>query len=64
MSPDTKDFIQKICYRKTASKDMTKYGFITDSKVNPVNCVIKPLRAQLEKIRGEFWLFKNMKIRK
>ncbi|XP_021197846.3 uncharacterized protein LOC110381772 isoform X2 [Helicoverpa armigera] len=50
MSNKTKDFIQKICYKKTASIDMTRYGFINDSKINPVNLMIKPLRAQLEKI--------------
>nr|XP_021197845.2 uncharacterized protein LOC110381772 isoform X1 [Helicoverpa armigera] len=52
MSNKTKDFIQKICYKKTASIDMTRYGFINDSKINPVNLMIKPLRAQLEKICG------------
>lgn len=54
MSSETKDFIQKFCYKKTASIDMTQHGFINDSKINPVNYMIKPLRAQLEKICGEF----------
>lgn len=52
MSSKTKDFLQKICYKKTASIDMTQYGFINDSKVNPVNLLMKPLRKQLEKICG------------
>ncbi|XP_022834269.1 uncharacterized protein LOC111362008 [Spodoptera litura] len=50
MSSKTKDFIQKICYKQTASIDMTQYGFINDSKMNPINLMMKPLRAQLEKI--------------
>lgn len=54
MTKDTKGFIQKICYRKTASIDMTQYGFINDSKANPVtNYVLKPLRENLEKICGQ-----------
>lgn len=56
MSTKTKDFIQKICYKKTASVDMTRYGFIYDSKLHPVNLLLKPLRAQLEKICG-LWKF-------
>ncbi|CAH0599597.1 unnamed protein product [Chrysodeixis includens] len=52
MSAKTKNFIQKICYKKTASFDMTQYGFINDSKVHPVNLLLRPLRAQLERICG------------
>ncbi|XP_050559779.1 uncharacterized protein LOC118279043 isoform X1 [Spodoptera frugiperda] len=50
MSAKTKDFIQKICYKQTASIDMTQYGFINDSKMDPINLMMKPLKAQLEKI--------------
>ncbi|KAF9417955.1 hypothetical protein HW555_005100 [Spodoptera exigua] len=50
MSAKTKDFIQRICYKQTATIDMTHYGFINDSKMNPINLILKPLRAQLEKI--------------
>ncbi|KAG6464149.1 hypothetical protein O3G_MSEX014316, partial [Manduca sexta] len=50
MTSRTRDFIQKICYRRTASVDMTRYGFISDSKIHPVNLLLKPLRQQLEKI--------------
>lgn len=57
MSSKTKDFLQKICYKKTASIDMTQYGFINDSKVNPVNLLMKPLREQLDKICGKLSVF-------
>lgn len=52
MSAKTKNFIQKICYKKTASIDMTRYGFINDSKLHPVNLLLRPLKAQLERICG------------
>ncbi|XP_053612662.1 uncharacterized protein LOC128676534 [Plodia interpunctella] len=50
MTPKTKDFIQKICYKKTASIDMTQYGFITESRMGPINVYVKPLRDQIQKI--------------
>ncbi|XP_059044937.1 uncharacterized protein LOC131840762 isoform X1 [Achroia grisella] len=50
MSDKTKDIIQKVCYRRTASVDMLKYGFTIECKTRPVNLLIKPLREQLVKI--------------
>lgn len=54
MTSETKNFIQKICYKKSASIDMTRYGFIQDSKVRPINLMMKPLKEQLERIWGWF----------
>lgn len=53
MSIETQNFIQKICYRKSASIDMTQYGFIRDSKVSPIKLMMKPLQEQLERICGQ-----------
>ncbi|XP_013184272.1 uncharacterized protein LOC106130060 [Amyelois transitella] len=50
MTPKTRDFIQKICYKKAASVDMTTNGFITESRMGPINVYVKPLRDQIHKI--------------
>lgn len=60
MSTKTRDFLQKICYKKTASVDMTQYGFINESKVKPVNLLLRPLRQQLEKICGSFLIIRYL----
>lgn len=52
MSSKTKEFLQKICYKRSASVDMTQYGFINDSKVQAVNLLLKPLREKLVMICG------------
>lgn len=55
MSEKTKDFLQKICYKRAASVDMTKFGFVQDRRIYQVNMLLKPLREQLEKICGKFF---------
>lgn len=52
MSSQTKEFLQKLCYKRAASVDMTQYGFINDSKILPVNLLMKPLREKLAMICG------------
>lgn len=54
MSSKTKEFLQKLCYKRAASVDMTQYGFINDSKVQAVNLLMKPLREKLVTICGSF----------
>ncbi|KAL0852874.1 hypothetical protein ABMA27_012667 [Loxostege sticticalis] len=61
MTSETKNFIQKICYKKSASIDMTRYGFIQDSKVRPINLMMKPLKEQLERIWGKSTLIPNIR---
>ncbi|KAJ0169905.1 hypothetical protein K1T71_014511 [Dendrolimus kikuchii] len=45
LSCHTRDFIQKICYKKTASVDMTQHGFICDSKTQPVKLLSASLNS-------------------
>lgn len=52
MSSGTKDLIQKFCYKKTASVDMTKNGFIYDNKLFALSLLLRRLREQCEKIWG------------
>ncbi|XP_028156397.1 uncharacterized protein LOC114349980 [Ostrinia furnacalis] len=61
MSSKTKNFIQKICYKKSASIDMTRYGFIRDSKVRPINLMMRPLKEQLERIWGKSTRIPNIR---
>ncbi|CAG4959059.1 unnamed protein product [Colias eurytheme] len=51
MSAQTKKFLQKICYKETASVDMTKHGFANDN--HPIRVFIQPLRSQLEKLHDQ-----------
>lgn len=50
MTTKTKFFIQKICYKKTASIDMTKNGFIKYTMTQPLKLLLKPLKDQITKI--------------
>lgn len=52
MSSKTKEFLQKLCYKRAATVDMTQYGFINDSKIQPVKLLLKPLREKLVTICG------------
>lgn len=52
MSSKTKEFLQKMCYKRAATVDMTQYGFINDSKIQPVKLLLKPLREKLVTICG------------
>ncbi|XP_026314413.1 uncharacterized protein LOC113226106 [Hyposmocoma kahamanoa] len=53
MSLKTTEFLQKLCYKRAATVDMTQYGFISDSKVQTVNLLMKPLREKLVMICGQ-----------
>lgn len=47
----TRNFLEKLIDRQTASVDMTKHGFIHES--HPMRLFLKPLRTQIQKIHGK-----------
>ncbi|CAH4034509.1 unnamed protein product [Pieris brassicae] len=51
MPMGTRNFLQKLIQKETASVDMTRHGFIRES--HPIRLFLKPLRTQIQKIHGK-----------